>query len=666
MSGNTTSLYSTTSGNGTTGSNNFTTLYPNNAQAAIVPNGTYGNANVVSLLAVGTDGGNTVGNIVAAGNISGNYFLGNGSQLTGLPATYGNANVAAFLPVYGGNINATTVFGQGIATQGYDYVQMQYSNAVALPVDQYNIGTGSWFYLDPGGAVWQSNTTGTLKEVVLGNDGSVSATGNVNIGTNYYIGNGSQLTGLPATYGNANVAAYLSSGTVNSNIITSANISGGYILGNGSQLTGLPATSYGNAQVADFLANGFGSNSISTTGNIDAGNINATNKVTGALLTTTGATGNIQGAQYISGQYFIGETVSVTGNITADYYIGNGSQLTGLPEIYGNANVADFLANGFGSNTITTTGNISTGNILVANDNVIYASQGYYGPPDATFAPVRVGLYGTNPAYAIGVESGHSWMQGQDGVKLYNGSAVSLIANASGVTVNNLFSDDAISAVGNITADYYIGNGSLLTGIVSDYGNANVADFLANGFGSNTITTTGNITADYYIGNGSLLTGLPATYSNANVAGFMAAFGSNIISSTGNVTTTANISGGYILGNGSALTGIISSYGNANVAGFMAAFGSNVISSTGNVTTTANISGSYFLGNGRQLTGINSFGTVAVAGQSNLIANTINSTLTLAAGTNITITTAVGSNTVTITSTASAGDTLSPLLLMGG
>ena len=38
------------------------------------------------------------GNITSSANVSGVYFIGNGSQLTGLPATYGNANVAAYLP----------------------------------------------------------------------------------------------------------------------------------------------------------------------------------------------------------------------------------------------------------------------------------------------------------------------------------------------------------------------------------------------------------------------------------------------------------------------------------------------------------------------------------------------------------------------------------------
>ena len=53
----------------------------------------------------------TGGQITAVGNIQGNnvignYFIGNGSQLTGInvAATYGNANVAAFMPTYTGNV----------------------------------------------------------------------------------------------------------------------------------------------------------------------------------------------------------------------------------------------------------------------------------------------------------------------------------------------------------------------------------------------------------------------------------------------------------------------------------------------------------------------------------------------------------------------------------
>ena len=59
-----------------------------------------------------------------------------------------------------------------------------------------------------------------------------------------------------------------------SNVTVTGNIAGSYILGNGSQLTGLSAT-YGDSNVVTLLAS-FGSNSISTTGDITAGNVNST------------------------------------------------------------------------------------------------------------------------------------------------------------------------------------------------------------------------------------------------------------------------------------------------------------------------------------------------------------------------------------------------------
>ena len=55
-------------------------------------------------------GGNilTVGLISATGNITGTYILGNGSQLTGLPAGYADSNVSSFLSAYGANTISST------------------------------------------------------------------------------------------------------------------------------------------------------------------------------------------------------------------------------------------------------------------------------------------------------------------------------------------------------------------------------------------------------------------------------------------------------------------------------------------------------------------------------------------------------------------------------
>jgi hypothetical protein len=73
---------------------------------------------------------------------------------------------------------------------------------------------------------------------------------------------------------------------------------------------------------------------------------------------TISVAGNVTGANILTAGI-----VSATGNITGNYILGNGSQLTGLPATYGNANVATFLA-AYGSNTISTSGNITAGNII--------------------------------------------------------------------------------------------------------------------------------------------------------------------------------------------------------------------------------------------------------------------------------------------------------------
>ena len=119
-----------------------------------------------------------------------------------------------------------------------------------------------------GGNVQTAGTVSAAGNVTGGNivtTGAVSATGNIT--ANYFLGNGSQLTGLPVSYTNANVVTLLA--TFGSNTVsTTGNVTAGFILGNGSQLTGLPAT-YTNANVITLLAS-FGSNTISTTGNITA------------------------------------------------------------------------------------------------------------------------------------------------------------------------------------------------------------------------------------------------------------------------------------------------------------------------------------------------------------------------------------------------------------
>lgn len=79
----------------------------------------------------------------------------------------------------------------------------------------------------------------------------------------------------------------------------------------------------------------------------------------------------------------------------------------------------------------------------------------------------------------------------------------------------------------------------------------------------------------------------------------------------------------------------------------------------GGVTTAVSGQSITIDGSGISGGGTNSFSTIAVAGQSNVVADSTTDTLTLAAGTGITLTTNAGTDTVTITSTISGTGDLS-------
>lgn len=286
---------------------------------------------------VSNSGNITATSVSASGNVTGSYILGNGSQLTGVVSSYGNANVAAYLPTYTGALAGANVSVSGNVTGAY--VLGNGSQLTSISGASVTGTVANAAYATTAGSAGTA-TSATTAGTVTGNaqanitsvgtltglnaSGAISTSGNVT--GNYILGNGSQLTGLPAVYGNANVAAYLASGTDSSNIVTTGNVSGTYFLGNGSQLTGLPQ-SYGNANVAAYLP--------TYTGNITA------------------------------------DAISTTGNITAPFYVGNGSLLTGV--------TASFPTNITGT-TVSVTGNVTGGNILSlgivsASANII--SNGY-------------------------------------------------------------------------------------------------------------------------------------------------------------------------------------------------------------------------------------------------------------------------------------------------
>jgi hypothetical protein len=414
-------------------------------------------------------GGNlySLGLVSSIGTVTAPFFVGNGAFLTGITAatTYGNANVAVFLPTYSGS----------------------------LPSLSGNVTT-------------DGNLTGAM-----------------------IYGNGSQLTGM---YGNANVATYLN-GSVG-NIIPVANVT--YGLGNSTHqwkdLWVSNSTIYINSVPVSInssntltvsgqavLTNG-GNAAVSTTGNISAANIAATGTITGS---SASAGGNITGGNLITAG-----TVSAAGNITGNYILGNGSQITGLPANYGNTQVASYLPTYTGSfasltGNVTTTANVSAGNVLFS---------GAFGTTVSTSGNITgSNLFGASTSVSGNVIGGNVLTVG--------------IASATGnITGGNVSTDGLISATGNITggnirtAGIVVTTGNLIGGNVSTSG---VISATGNITGGNirtvgTVSATGNIAGNFFIGNGSALTGITGTVtgnvSSANVT-YVAPY-------TSSVSRTAN------------------------------------------------------------------------------------------------------------------------------
>ena len=276
---------------------------------------------------------------------------------------------------------------------------------------------------------------------------------------------------------------------------------------------------------------------------------------------------------------------SVTGNITANYFLGNGSQLTGLPATYGNANVATFMA-AFGANTISTSGNITAANVIATK---------LFGDGSAiTNITANTALQGN--------------LQGNLTGNGFGASAFAFLSATGNVTAGNVITLGQVSATGNITGSFVKGNGAELTGLVSS---------IVAGTGISISAATGAVT----ITNNN-----PTPYGNANVVANLAALSSNPISTTGNITggnlntggrvsATGNVTGAFLFGNGSGMTGL--------VTGLTAGSGISLSGSTGNVTITATGGGGggTSISNGTSNVSIDSSGgniTMGVGGNANL------------------------------------------------
>jgi len=367
---------------------------------------------------------------------------------------------------------------------------------------QYATANTSWTRVLSIANVIQANV---ISANVLNVVQAFSITGNIAT-ANYFIGNGAFLTGLPASYSNANVAAYLPTYTGNlvsltGLVSTTGNISGNYILGNGALLTGV----------------------ITSVANINNGTSNVTVVSSGGNVTVgVGGTPNVA-VFATTGEYVTG-IISASGNIISAANISGGNILTGgAISATGTLSVTGATTLSTASTGNLSSGNISTGGIISATANITGGNL------------LTAGLIS-----AVGNITGGNILGGANvNATTHTGTTVSVTANITG---GNLLTAGLISAAGNITGGNLSGTsivGTLTTAsqtnitAVGTLGSLNVT---ANTTSGNLITgglinATGNITGGNVNTNRVVGTGLT-----------LVSTGDLTLSATGNI----NVNNEYI------------------------------------------------------------------------------------------------------------------------
>jgi hypothetical protein len=228
--------------------------------------------------------------------------------------------------------------------------------------------------------------------------------------------------------------------------------------------------------------------------NLEEQNFTTTNQVTSTTNYPAGNTGEIQ---YNSGSNSFASSAFFTftsGNVvtpgirTDGYFYANGSPfLGGGSGNYSNSNVASFLA-AFGSNVVSTTGNITGGNIAAQSGNII-------------------------DLLALNVTTVNIFARDASGINLGANGFNNLVVLETDVLVQNV----PLSVTGNITAGNLDAVNLVINRITSDDSTFVTIEDGVNVNGE--ISATGNITGNYFIGNGSQLTGIIANTGNVTFSG---------------------------------------------------------------------------------------------------------------------------------------------------
>jgi hypothetical protein len=557
-----------------------------NVAVAANSNVTISSAGTPNVLVVTSSGANIAGTVSASGNITGSYFLGNGSQLSGIITTV-SANTLTGTTLSSNVVNSSlTSVGTLSSLSVTGNVSGGNLNVTGNIVDTgaLSIITGA-----SGNISLAPNGTNVLVATTTGANvtGTLNATGNANVGN---LGAATvaatTLTGTLSTAAQTNITSVgtLGSLSVTGNTTSGNLITGGLLTATGNVNTSAGVLATGNITGGNITTAGL----ISATGNVTVGNISAT---IGAFTTFTSAQGgNVTGTLVATSAnaQFINQT-NPSGYLT----------VAGYANVTGNVTAGNVITSGL----ISATGNITGGNLLTSGNIV---DTGAMSIITGASGNVNLAPNGTNVL-----------------VVTTTGANITGTLNATGnANLGNLGTTQVI-ATGNITGgNLLINTNAVITGNLSVLGTEtifNVANLTVN---DKDIIVANNVTGGANVNGAGIQAGNPATatwfFNNATTS-----WQSNI-----GITPSAN--GTLALGGasnywGAAYVTTLSATGNANVGNLGAtnivgtlttASQTNITSvgTLGSLSVTGNITGGNVLGGANVNATTHTGTTVSVTG----------------------------------------------------
>jgi filamentous hemagglutinin len=407
---------------------------------------------------------------------------------------------------------------------------------------------------------------------------NLSASGNIT--ASFFIGNGSQLTGIDATQiqsGTSNVKVVSSGGNATIGIGGTGNVA--VFATTGAFFTGVASAS-GNTIGGNILTAGI----MSSTGNGIHGNV-----LTAGLISATSTI--TSAANVVGGNLTTGGLVSATGNVIGNYLLGNAALVTGLS--------ASSISSGTSNvNVVSSGGNVTVGiggtsNVWVAATTGIYVTGLQSVSGNITGGNISATNHtGTTVSVTGNVTGGNILTAGSISAtgaiaSASTGTFVGISAGSGNVSGGNITTTGLITATGNITG------GNLLTGgLISATGAITGAALT----GTSLTVTTGNITAGNLLISGAIVDSaqldIQTSASNANIA--FAPNGTGIVTVSTQVSAVGNVTGGNIRTAGLiTATGAITTGGDLSLVGNIVDTGPLTIitSSNGNITLAPNGTG---------------------------------------------------------------------------